>query len=254
MLAFYFRLSITRYTEFLIYFLFMFSILLIANILCVNQFFLIHKQKDELNAYTNYLPYVENLITSVRMTQHNYSNELQAIRGLLYTQKDYCSLKESLSEQLDVCAAVKEPDYLLKLNMYLVSGFLYQKDLQASKDNKKIIFHLSTYYLESVLPEYLLVKMMGILIDNALEATKENSQVDVYINSMDGHVEFQTRNEGYILSSKDINNFFSVGYSKGKSNHSGLGLPYVKKVIVDQYNGTVGVWNENTDIVVSFTI
>jgi len=252
----YFHANMTTYYENILFVIAAFSIMIILNILLSNQLGKIKEQEQRLNAYTEYLPVLEDLIHTVRVRQHNYNNQLQAIAGLLYTQKDYQSLSTALEEQFKVASSSDVPEYLLKVNLPVVAGFLYQKSNEAKKYNKALALEFNTYNLVSKAPEYDLIEMFGILIDNAIEAIPEGSTVYVSVDCDGTQITFCTRNAGYILSPDDRKNFFSKGFSEKKDNkpHSGLGLYQLNQLIKQYPLGSVALWNEGTDILFKIVV
>lgn len=131
--------------------------------------------------------------------------------------------------------------------------------MYAINNNRNIVFSFDTYKLDSQVPEYHLVEMFGILIDNALEAIPEGESIYVSVSSENNTTTFTTRNSGWILNDEDYTNFFTNGYTKKpefsfKSNHSGLGLYYLKQLVLYRYKGKLALWNEDTDIVFQITV
>jgi two-component system sensor histidine kinase AgrC len=157
---------------------------------------------------------------------------------------------------LDIMQFTSEPDYLLKLNKKLLSGFFYQKACAAKKDGREICYHFHSYMLNSEIPEYDLIEYFGILIDNALEAISMGEHIDVTIDCVENHIHFSTRNSGFTLTSKDRENFFQKGYSSKPDGtaHSGIGLTRLRDALLHEHNGTLGLWNEGTDIVFELII
>ena len=245
-----FKVGVKLFLTVVLFFISLGLVLLLFNILFSNQVRKIKIQDAKISAYDEYLPILEKLILTVRVRQHNYSNRLQAIAGLIYTNKDYESLSRALKEQFEIATDSDLPEFLLKVNMMTVAGFLYQKMSEAEKMNKKLDIKFNTYNLTSDVPEYEIIEMFGILIDNALEAVREQATVYVYIDSLNGMIIFKTRNEGRILTAEDREKFFAKGYSKKPDGavHSGLGLYQLNNLIKKYNNASISLWNEENDI------
>lgn len=60
---------------------------------------------------------------------------------------------------------------LLKINLSVVAGFVYSKITEAQKNQKELVVQVASRDLKSRMPEYELIRIIGILIDNALEST-----------------------------------------------------------------------------------
>lgn len=112
--------------NYFIYTNFIFTLVSI-NIVLINQLKRLRVQSAQLNAYEQYLPVLESLIQNVRIKQHNHTNEIQSIISLLHTCNDYDSLVSEMTKYINISLDSTEPDYLLKLNLHLVAGFLYHK-------------------------------------------------------------------------------------------------------------------------------
>lgn len=125
-----------------------------------------------------------------------------------------------------------------------------------SLQNKFLNIELETFELYSKVPEYILVEIFGILIDNALEATDCGETAFVNINNDNNKIHFTTRNKGFKLTQAHRNNFFTQGYSTKNNSlfskeHNGLGLPTLKSLVIDQFGGQIILRNdsyEGTDI------
>lgn len=98
-----------------------------------------------------------------------------------------------MTKYINVSLESAEPDYLLKLNLHLVAGFLYHKKLQASQNGIVIDYNILSYNLECKVPEYTLVELFGILIDNAIEATPKDGTVHITIDSANGKIIFSNK-------------------------------------------------------------
>jgi two-component system sensor histidine kinase AgrC len=228
------------------------------NLILFYQLKELNMQKKKLEAYDEYMPMVQQLITQVRIRQHNHTNEIQSLIALTHIHKDYDSLTHAMYHYIGDMVNNSPPEYLLKSNMLLVSGFLYQKERMAEKEHKTIHYHFKTYELHSYAPEYILTELFGILIDNALEAIDKEQIVSVQIDSINERVIFSISNPGYLLSGKERTLFFEKGYSSKTNSdsgtHSGLGLYRLKNVVMEQYKGSISLYNEGTNIIFDITI
>ena len=124
-LSFYFKLDTASFTESIIFVMIAVIIILMIISISVNQLITISNMTKNLDAYNQYMPMLDELILNVRKRQHNHVNEIQSIIGLMHTHKDYDSLTNAMNQALTTFKSDTEPEYLLKLNLLLVSGFLY---------------------------------------------------------------------------------------------------------------------------------
>lgn len=232
-------------------FLFLFIISLL--IVCINGVIIysslkIHKQNQQLEMYYAYLPIVEQLIDQVRETQHAHNNSIQAIRMLPATCHDYETLSQTLSDYTDHLISQNAPVALLKINMKMIAGFLYNKILRAETSKKTLELKIKNYILKTNTPEYDLITMFGVLIDNALEASKEGQTVYTVLDSKDGNVIFQIKNIGPKLTPNFCTKIFQKGYTtkNNQNKNHGIGLHQLKRM-TDYYHGELMLYNETED-------
>lgn len=101
---------------------------------------------------------------------------------------------------------------LLKINLSVVAGFVYSKIMEAQKDQKELVVQVASRDLKSRMPEYELIRIIGILIDNALESTAPFGTAYLYLDSRQNQIEIRTKtrvpskptNSARICSHRDI--------------------------------------------------
>ena len=101
-------------------------------ILCVNYVLFLteyqyKKYENELKAYKEYLPIVDELIMQIRSKQHNFDNQLQTFENMPLIHKDYDSLASAIKTYTNTVYAENRLDPIIKCNMKLVAGFLISK-------------------------------------------------------------------------------------------------------------------------------
>lgn len=124
-------------------------IVLITDIVILSQQQIISKQQHDLTNYNVYQPMMDDLIEDVTGRQHDFDNILTGIRMLPYTHTDYSSLKEALISSSDEVISEYRTTELLKINMFVIAGFIYSKQKQAEKAHKKLNIVVHSYLLES---------------------------------------------------------------------------------------------------------
>ena len=97
---------------------------------------------------------------------------------------------------------------LLKINLSVVAGFVYSKITEAQKDQKELVVQVASRDLKSRMPEYELIRIIGILIDNALESTAPFGTAYLYLDSRQNQIEIRVpskpTNSARICSHRDI--------------------------------------------------
>lgn len=219
-------------------------LVIITDIVILRQQQTITKQQHDLDNYYTYKPMMSELINDIRSKQHDFNNEIAAIRMLPFSYKDYDSLRDALINCSDlVISEYKEAD-LLKINLTVVAGFIHSKIIQADKIGKQINVTIHEHTLKSQMPEYELIRVIGILVDNALEAISQGDSISLHLASKENKITITTLNEGPQLSQELRHNMFTRGYTTKTVDrkHHGQGLPNLKK-LVDQYDGRIYIEN-----------
>ncbi|MGN0383896.1 MAG: sensor histidine kinase [Eubacterium sp.] len=210
------------------------------------------KSAQKLKSYEDYLPIVDELITQVRHKQHDYDNDIQALRSLPLTYHDYDSLAQSIRSYSGDFYKDKLPLTLLKINMKLVAGFLFSKYKEAESEKKYMHLNIIDYDFATKVPEYILVEMFGILLDNAIENTKNKEDIYVIIKNSDDNTKTRltVKNPGPLVTPEFCKNLFTEGYSTktDTTNPHGIGLRKLKK-LTNEYDGELSVENDVIDSV-----
>lgn len=222
-------------------------ILLVADIMVLNQQRTITVQQQDIKDYQTYEPMAHDLISDILGKQHDFNNQMNAIRMLPYTYKDYDSLSDAIANYSTFLEEEFNESELLKINLPVVAGFVFSKIKEAEQKGRLISVKIKNRSLITPVPEYDLIRILGILIDNAIEATEPGHTFSVILDSRNDHVRIQTKNEGGEISSELRKKMFVRGYSTKTSaevhTSRGQGLPNLKK-LVDHYNGKIYLDNE----------
>ncbi len=221
------------------------GLLVFVNVELLRSRVIVDKQKAIIDNYNKYLPIVDELIEQVRGRQHGYDNNIQSLSALAMTCNDYESLRSELLKNIDVMSHSDLPIFLLKFNLKLLSGLLFQKYSVAAKQGIHMDFTIKNYNIQSAVPEYIIVEAVGILMDNAIEASSENDTIYITIDCTQNKFHFHIMNVGPTFTSEFYKNIFTRGYTTKSStgrNH-GLGLNHLLEMS-KKYNGRLGVGNE----------
>ena len=228
--------NITEIFEFNLYY----SITLISVVLFIflSYFYLDEKNKyqklnDEYNTLFDYVQNFENWIDDEQMYRHELNNNLGMLRDMVENEEAI----NKIDDMLKVGNIVDE-EYIEDLKNVPkggLKGLLYYKIAIAKNAGVQMIVDVSPLVTEKI--ERLSKRqirslgiVLGIYLDNAIEAAKEskNGQVTLEIYSLNQEVNFVISNtyKG-VIRVEDIN---KKGYStKGKGH--GKGLYYAMKTI-----------------------
>ena len=176
---------------------------------------------------------------SARTFKHDFDNIVTTIGGFIKTN-DMEGLKDYYSQLEDDCQKVNN---LYLLNPHVVNNdgiynLLIKKYYEAiSKDikiNITFLLDLSTLHMKI----YEFAKILGILLDNAIEASSESKEKIINLDFKN-----DTKNSRQLIiientyKDKDLNTetIFEKGISS-KENHTGLGLWEVRKIVKKNNN------------------
>ena len=127
----------------------------------------------------------EILVKEIRAKQHDYDNHLNAILNMHLTIDTYDELVLRQSEYIQEVRADSTNRYLslLRISDKVLAGFLYSKII-SSPENVETDVEVRNWKVISRVSEHSLIEMVGVLVDNAYEATaKEGGKVRVFLDS-----------------------------------------------------------------------
>lgn len=195
------------------------------------------KTQLEMNAF--YYDAYEGLIRSVREKQHDFKNHINAVAGMIYTNNTYEELVDKQKKYFaEVLGEMEDVSLLTLVENPLLSGFLVSKIREAETKGIRVTRNCIWKSKEMKLPEYKLVEMMGILLDNAVEATEKletNRNIQVNLGQEEELLVFSIVNtyEGELLSSE----IFEAG-SSSKGRGRGLGLAKLRR-LTEEVGGAI---------------
>lgn len=183
-----------------------------------------YQKEMDLKLHEVYDHSFREMIDAIRKRQHEFNNHMQAILCMHYTIGTY---EELICEQEKYCHTMVDNNkfyHLLSGNWPVLSGFLYGKFQEADSKGIQVIYEFQVGKKSEKLPEYVLIEILGILLDNAIEAASEidSPMLRVYVIEKE-KLEIYIGNPAEQLQNQDISAWFTKGYSS-KSGHTGLGL------------------------------
>ena len=215
----------------------------------------VEKKKTQLKINSLYYDAYDQLIMLVRERQHDTKNHINTILSMIYTTEDH---DELVAKQTEYCQHVidinDKTKLVLSVQNPLIAGFLYSKIQEAEIKGIEFDYNVDIPKTTVVIPEYELVEMAGILIDNAIEAlccgenadtNKDISKIFVSMKESEEQLELTVSNTSDYFEEDMTEYFFEAGYSsKGKGR--GIGLHKLKRIISEKA-GNIIVSNEKYD-------
>lgn len=175
----------------------------------------------------------------VRCFRHDFNNILQAIDGYIILD-DMASLQAYFNSLVKECNYVNVMDSLnnrAKENP-AISSVLQSKFKIAEKNNIKMNIEIAVDLSNFKKNSYKISRMLGILLDNALEACIETEEKIVNVqfskDDMKNKALIKVENT-YINKEVDIGKIFEKEYTT-KSGNSGLGLWKIQDILQQDTN------------------
>lgn len=190
----------------------------------------IKKIEEEMDSHIHQQEKYSELLQKVRLRQHEFKNHLTAIFSTHYTYKTYEQLVEVQKEYCNKLLGENKYNSLLLIGDDVLAGFLYGKFQEMEECGVQIEYGIHANLEEIEVPDYYLIEILGILLDNAAEAyqgSKQPKTVSLSIVQDENYYCFTIRNRSEYVPYSKMEQWFQMDTSsKGKGR--GLGLYYVK--------------------------
>lgn len=185
----------------------------------------------------------EELLTNVRLRQHELKNHIAAIYSTHYTYDNYENLVQAQEEYCEIIKKENRYNNLILLGNNILVGFLYKKFQEAEVDGIEITYKITTKVDKLAVQTYHVVEMLGILLDNAREALKTSmdKRIIFEVCERNHQFEFLIQNPYAYISYNEILEWFQLEKSE-KGSGRGLGL-YHLKCLCEEWNCDIGCEN-----------
>lgn len=197
------------------------------------------------------------LVDSMRANNHDFTNKLHVILGLLQME----NYDEAMHYIEDITMVEREiiSEIMHKILSPSVAALLIGKTARAAELNVRFKFNKESFYdpAEFYIPDDVLITVIGNLIDNALDSMNEVTDVkELYVGifSKEDALLITVDDTGCGISEDNLTHIFENGFST-KGDGRGTGLYQIKNLI-EAYKGTISVESEEgtgTSFTVSFT-
>lgn len=193
--------------------------------------------KSELSVNKAMQGKYEDFMTSVRLREHGFKNHLAALLSIRYTCRSFEELVAEQNRYYSKICEENKYNKLLQLGDSVVIGFLYEKFRTAEALGIRVIYDIKGSYSQCVVPIYYLIDMLGILIDNAVEAQEQSTEekrLIVQFKEKETMYEITISNPYSYVSYTEIESWFQLNKSS-KGKNRGLGLYHIKE-LCEKYN------------------
>lgn len=218
----------------------------IISIFLLKKLFKLAEQEACIQAQEALLDNVNDLFATVKSQRHDFINHIQVLYGLMQLKK-YEEAADYLSQ---LVGETRKAEEILSVDNLAITALLKSK--QALSVARKVTFETAiNCSLQNLkIRSFDLVKILGNLLDNALDAAAEQDEdfrrVSLRIFRENGRLILQVSNPRPIIPREVTDKLFEEGYTTKEGNHSGEGLFIVKK-LASQYGGTIEVLSDETN-------
>lgn len=188
--------------------------------------------EQELITQRTYNKTLQNLVDSLRTFKHDYNNTLQTIYGYIQLN-NMTELKKFFEQILDESRAITALD---KLNPELFNnpslfGIITAKYEYARQNSVNLNFEMYGKIEDADMQIYDLTRVLGIFLDNAIEAStgSEKKKVNFMVTDRKGKIIIEISNT-YSEVGLKVEDIDKKGISS-KGENRGLGLYKVKEII-----------------------
>lgn len=193
----------------------------------------------KLESAESYNSSLQILHDSVRGFKHDFDNTITTIGGYIITN-DIEGLRKYYNQLQEDCQKVNTL-YLLNpsvVNNDGIYNLITKKYHEADSKNIKVNMTFSLDLNTLKMPIYEFARILGILLDNAIEASSESQDKTINLTFRN---DFKSSRQLIIIENTFIDNNLDTEkiYEKGtssKENHTGLGLWTVRKIIKKHNN------------------
>lgn len=224
------------------------GIIIIADCLAILYEQKRQQERKRINMLEQYLPVIEELIVEIKARQHEHNNRLLSISAALSTADNIEQAKAEMEKILQREKADAGDLEIIKCDSKIVGGMLYSKMKQAQMKHIRVRAEITANVKSVLAKETDLAEIIGILMDNAIEAADRSDSIYVSI-VMDGeYLSVLVSNPHEAFSAAEFVGMFRRG-STTKINptySSGHGLANMRR-IAEHYHGKIITRNETLE-------
>ena len=236
-------------TQNLLSMLIIFSLVISMNLWIINEQNKRSRHEKRVSAIEQYLPVIDELVSEVRARQHEFHNKLLAIHSIVETAPSLPEVRSQITVYTKDVMMQTEVREILQLDSKVIGGFLYTKIKIAELKKITLTPRVHALFSQVQTEEHQLVEILGVLIDNALEASYPEDEIIVSVaRDQEQHfTEITVMNPHPPKSSTELMQMFSKGYTTKSQAHGnrGYGLYNVKQIVLQQKGKII---TRNTEI------
>lgn len=224
------------------------TVLLLTLLLMDSVLLFSHRRKIQerkrIHMIEQYVPIVEELISQVRARQHEFNNRMLAIDVAVTSADTLEEAQKGVAALTESIAVNPNDGELLSCDSKIIAGMLFGKIKQAEAADLHIDLQLQGYFKKTMTPETEWIEAIGILLDNAIEASSKGSTIYVTGRTCGANLELLVSNPAPAMSNTEFMALFRSGFTtKSCQEGHGFGL-YNLLRIAERYHGKILTRNE----------
>lgn len=202
--------------------------------------------KDE--SYRN----IEALNLELRAQRHDFLNHIQ----ILYSLMELKAYNETTDYLNRLYGDVGKMSANIKTGSVAFNALLQAKSNEA--ESKGILFRtaINTRLDDMNMPDWEVCRVIGNMIDNGFRASKRTTSpvIAIIVKEKITEYEIVIRNTSQPIENKDINTFFSPGFTTKKEGEGhGMGL-YISRQLMNKYGNSIHMAYDSGEVVMTVTI
>ncbi|ASA23970.1 sensor histidine kinase [Paenibacillus donghaensis] len=236
--------------ENLLVILIVFTLVITINLWIIYEQNTRSRQHKRLSAIEQYLPVIDGLVSEVQARQHEFHNKLLAIHSIVETAATLPEAQSQIAAYTQDVTMQSGVAGILQIDSKVLGGFLYTKLRRAEQRGITFIPRIHTLIKPMRTEEHQLVEVIGVLVDNALEASGPGDEIILNIqrsSGAEGWVEISVMNPSRHRSNSEFTQMFAKGHTTKNQTTGprGYGLYNMKQIVVRQQGK---VMTRNTEL------
>ena len=225
------------------------NILILAVLLLDSILLFLHQRRIQeqkrIHMIEQYVPIVEELISQVRARQHEFNNRMMAIEAAVASADTIEEARKEVTALTGSIGISLNDRELLSCDSKMIAGMLFGKIKQAEAANHHIELSLHGLFKKTVTPETEWIEVIGILLDNAIEASPKGSTIFLFSKKQGDFLELTVSNPAPPLSNTEFMALFGKGVTtKTNRDGHGFGLYNILRM-TERYHGKILTRNES---------
>ena len=233
-------------------------IIFINIIFNISYYRTLHKtiiKNKNLEVKNTYNPLLDDIIQNIKANEHEYKNHIGMIYSMIQVSTNVPELMERAARYIGDIKHTNILSNVLDIEGTITRAVLYSKLVDCNKLGIKLNYEINANLEDSVLEDTEITVVLSNLLNNAIEATKDNINkvIDVNIRKFERYkIVIKNNVSGLNLKGEEIQNIFKKGVSS-KGTGRGYGLYNVKK-IVKKYKGSMYARLDEDNLIIEIYI